>query len=169
MHPLRSLAAISLSAVAALGSCLPAQALTPADAPAAARQSPLPSSLDRRLNAAPKGSSERASDANEFSVSFCGVYELVGAVDKSTDDVRATLYAIIPTVGRVQLSQPSGNLDAGVTQDVDTMLATGTFSLRVDADGRVWATSAIDLKFVGKIECKAHILTLPRTVDGGIA
>ncbi|WP_327259906.1 MULTISPECIES: hypothetical protein [unclassified Streptomyces] len=169
MRPLRSLAAISLSAVAVLGSCLPAQAVTPANVPAAARQSPLPGSLGRQLNAAPEGSSGRASDAYEFSVSFCGVYELVGAVDKSTDDVRATLYAKIPMVGRVQLSQLSGNLDTGVTQAVDTPIAKGTFSLWVDADRKVWADPAIDLKFVGKTECKAPILTLPWTLNNGVA
>ncbi|MEZ0095593.1 hypothetical protein [Streptacidiphilus sp. EB129] len=161
MRPLRYLAAISLSAVAVLGNCLPAHAVAPASAPTAARQLTLPSSPERQLYATPESAPQSASNEYPFNRGFCGVYELAGAVDTATDDVHATLYAKIPIIGRVRLTELSGNLDQGITRDVNAVVAKGTFSLWVDANRKVWAQTAMDLKFIGRTDCKAPILTLP--------
>jgi hypothetical protein len=63
------------------------------------------------------------------------------------------------SVGR--LTELSGNFDQGITQDVNAVVAKGTFSLWVDANRKVWAQTAMDLKFIGRTDCKAPILTLP--------
>lgn len=154
MRPLRSLAAVSLTAVAVLGSCLPAQAV--AQTPVA------PAHAGDQRQALPAGSLQRADGKYTFDVSFCGIYEVSGDMDTETHFVRATLYAKIPVVGRLHVASLNGNLDQGVATSVNVLVAKGEVTMGIDNEGYVWIDPHLHIQFVGDtLDCKSRLFKLP--------
>ncbi|KAF8516895.1 hypothetical protein JB92DRAFT_3142422 [Gautieria morchelliformis] len=97
-----------------------------------------------------------------FNVSFLTSMEMEGAIDTVDLNIKGTLYVLIPFWGRVKAASFSGNLKDGINQKVDSLIAKGTFSLKLSGrDLRIH--EELDSKLAGYGMDEAKLFTLPCT------
>lgn len=91
--------------------------------------------------------------------------QMVGSIDPKLS-MSALLYAKIPFVGKITLANLKGSLDAGVTQNINIILAKGTvtFTTQQSLPGRhdLYTSISLDVKFVKSISAgTVKLFTLP--------